>query len=172
MWEVKQLAQGLSPSVWQNLSSTLHFQTFLAVFCDDVPSEPQRERGWENHCHERNQEDNLETILKHDWVRRPLIRYCKTFYIHKRETINQKTPSKNAVQRRLMGCKCSACSSLTISGWFGSWPLFFELALTLDNLDDLLAACKTHAWDFQGKRTGFACLWMTALTLGTKKMFC
>ena len=129
-------------------------------------------KGWENHCHDRNQEDNLETILKLDWVRRPVIRYLKTFYIHKREKINQKTPSRTAVWRRLVGCKCSECSSLIISGWFGPWPLFFELALTLDNLDDLLATCKTHAWDFQGKRIGFACLWMTALTLGTKKMFC
>ena len=149
-----------------------HLQTFLTVLWDDVPSELQRERGWENHCHDRNQEDNLETILNLDWVRRPLIGYLKIFYIHKRGKINQKTPSKNAVWRRLVGCKCSECSSLIISGWFGPWPLFFELALTLDNLDDLLATCKTRAWDFQGKRIGFACLWMTALTLGTKKMFC
>lgn len=40
-----------------------------------------------------------------------------------------------------MGCKCLESSSLKVSGWFGSRPLFFELALTLNNLVDW-SACK------------------------------
>ena len=37
-------------------------------------------------------------------------------------------------RRGMVGCKCLEGSSLTLRGWFGPWPLFFELALTLDDI--------------------------------------